>query len=488
MSNQPRYVPLGGGIDLQTPTRQLPPGACLYAINYECPVSGGYRRIEGYMEVAEDVPGEGPVLGVVTFRDDIYAIRKDVGTDTATLYRLNAGVWTTVAAVHNGRHEFVEGNVYATESGNALYGVGGGLPFEIKSDGTFTEFGTAMPGAKFIALHKNHLALGFEPGSVQFSGIGDPSSWDAATGGAGEIGVGETLTGLLLGRGGTLHVLCRDSIKTIYGDSTANFELRVTVPNSGAKPYSAQNFINPQFIAEQGFSGLESTDQFGDFRPFQPGAKVEPIFRDAELANQVVCSMVSKDRGQYRVLFDNGTGLYSSPTGITMVKFPDKMRVAHSGELQNGEEIILAGDDKGRVYRMDNEAYTFNGEPIEAFLSLAYNDLGNPTVRKRFRRAWWDIRSGTDAEISIQPDFDFGQAQSSRHLRQIVRFILGGGRWNVDDWDDLRWSVPILAQRPVDITGSGTAVNFSIYSNAPSAPFEVLGYDIVFEQRRLRRG
>lgn len=488
MSNQSGYVSLGGGIDLQTPTRELPPGACLYAFNYECPVSGGYRRIEGYTMVAEDVPGEGPILGVVSFRDNVYAIRKDAGVDAATLYRQSGDSWVVVGAVNNGRHEFTEGNVYATESGNSLYGVGGGLPFEVKSDGTFSEITGAMAGASFIELHKNHLFLGFSRGSLQFSGIGDPFNWDASTGGAGEIGVGETLTGLLLGRGGTLHILCRDSVQTLYGTSAPDFQLKVTIPNSGAKAYSAQNFINPQFIAENGFSGLESTDKFGDFRPFQPGAKVEPIFRDADLANSVVCSMVSKDRGQYRVLFENGTGLYSSPTGITMVKFPDRMQVAHSGERLNGEEVILTGDDKGRVYRMDNEAYTFNGEPIEAFLSLAYNDMGSPTVRKRYRRAFWDIRSGTDATIAIQPDFDFGQAQSARHLREIVTFILGGGRWNVDDYGDLRWSVPVLAQRPVDISGSGTAVNFSIYSNAPSAPFEVLGYDIVFEQRRLKRG
>lgn len=593
------YIRLGGGIDLVTPPEQLPPGAALYCVNYECPVTGGYRRIDGYTQLGPVVPGEGPLLGVVTFNDRVLAVRKDVGVDTATLYRLNAAgdTWEvvgTAGALHNGRHEFVEGNVKGVEAGRALYGVGGGQPFELMAsqpeareydslveltaylrgsppenvdysassdtftitdnDGRaitgievfekteaslktatdaaaggdnpttatidfasltlndvgyirftvgddpqttlaipelaepFTEITGAQAGAIYIALYSNHLFLGYEPGSVQHSNVGDPLTWNAATGGAGEIAVGQKLTGLMPGTGGVLHIMCRDSVKTLYGTSSADWQLKTTVPNSGARPYSAQPLMQPYFVAERGITSLEATQQFGDFRPMQPGRKVETLFTEDGLANRVVASAISKRKAQYRVWFDNGTGMFMSPAGITTVRYPLQVAVAHTGELSTGEEHLLIGDDQGFVYRLGHGATSFNGEPIPAFLTLAFTDLEQPSVRKRFRRAFWDIRSGTDEQIAIQADYDYGRTETGRPRREFIDFMLGGGLWGVANWDEFNWSVPSLGQEPVNVAGTGTSINFAIYSNSISAPHELLGYDLHFDVRRQRRG
>ncbi|WP_277810690.1 hypothetical protein [Chromohalobacter canadensis] len=488
------YIRLGGGIDLVTPPEQLPPGAAIYAVNYECPVTGGYRRIDGYTQLGPSVPGEGPLLGVVTFNDRELAVRKDVGAETATLYRLNAAgdTWEvvgTAGALHNGRHEFVEGNVYATEGGRALYGVGGGKPFELKaSDDTFTELADAMAGAKYIALHANALALGYSPGSLQLSTIGDPANWDAATGSATEIGTGQTLTGILPGTGGVLHIMCRDSIKTLYGTSSADWQLKTTVPNSGARPYSAQSLMQPYFIAERGIASLQATQQYGDFRPMQPGAKVEPLFSEQGYATRVVATAISKKKAQYRIWFDDGTGVYMSPAGITTVRFPDQVAVAHTGELSNGEEQLLIGDDAGFVYRLGNGATSFSGADIEAFLTLAYSDLDAPNVRKRFRRVFWDLRSGTNANVSIKPDLDYGGTESASARREFLEFLVGGGLWDVAQWGEFSWSVPSLGQEPMDVTGTGVSINFAIYSVGSDPSHELLGYDLHFDVRRRRRG
>ncbi|MFG6159625.1 hypothetical protein ACGTNG_12535 [Halomonas sp. 1390] len=597
--SQSAYIRLGGGIDLVTPPEQLSPGAAIYAVNYECPISGGYRRIEGYAQLGPAVPGEGPVLGVVTFNDKVYAVRKDVGADSATLYVLNTGTdsWDVVGtsgALHNGRHEFVEGNVKGLDKDRALYGVGGGKPFQLMAEqpgaqtfeglveltayfkgsppegvtyradndtltlsdedgrtingvevqdksgttlstepdtaaggdnGTevaidftgidvnnvghvlftvgsepattltipeladpFTEITAAQAGATFIALHSNHLFLGYEQGSVQHSDLGNPVAFNAATGGAAEIAVGQALTGLLSGTGGALHFICRDSVKTLYGTSAADWQLKTTVPNSGGRPYSAQSLVQPYFIAERGIASLEATNAYGDFRPMQPGAKVEPLFTADGYASRVVASAVSKSAAQYRVWFDDATGIYMSPTGITRVQYPAQVAVAHTGELSSGAEQILFGDDAGNVYRLDNGATSFNGADIEAFLTLAYNDLESPNIRKRFRRVFWDVRSGSNANIAIQPDLDYGGTETARQRRAFIQFLLGGGLWGVDDWNEINWSVPSLGQEPMDITGTGVSVNFAIYSKSSSASHELLGYDVHFDPRRRRRG
>jgi len=490
---QSAYIALGGGIDLIKPPRQLEPGKCFYAVNYECPVTGGYRRIEGYTQLGPEVPGTGPLLGVVTFIDTHYAIRGN-GDGTASLYAYSEGndAWEVVSGgdgtLNEARHEFIEGNVYATNTGRALYFVGEGKPWELKADGTLTELADAPSGAKFIALHKNHLFLGFEQGSLQFSGPGTPDVWDASTGGAGEIGVGQSLTGLIAGRGNVLHIACRDLMQGLYGSAAEEFQLKTTLPASGCKPYSLQSMMEPFFVAERGITNLQASNDFGDFTPLQAGSAVEPIFTEQGYATRVSCALISKERAQYRVFFDDKTGVYYSATGITTVEFLDQPVVADTTEFESGEEVMLIGDDAGKVHRLDNGAQSFNGTPIRAFIATAYTDLDAANVRKRYRRAFFDIGAGTDTTISVKPAFDFGGDESAPHNRRFLDYQLNGGLWGVDEWGSFAWSAPVMANEPIDITGSSSSINFAIYSESVSAPHVLYGYTLNYESRRLRRG
>lgn len=45
---QTQYFPLGGGLDLVSPTLSLAPGMARDALNFECATTGGYTRIAGY--------------------------------------------------------------------------------------------------------------------------------------------------------------------------------------------------------------------------------------------------------------------------------------------------------------------------------------------------------------------------------------------------------------------------------------------------------
>jgi len=488
------YIPFGGGIDLTTPVRQVEPGRCLFAVNYECPTTGGYRRIEGYTQLGSELPGTGPVLGVVTFADHYYAVREDVAGGTASLYRYDtaAGTWSvvtdTAGVLEANRHEFIEGNFLATTQGRALYAVGKGQPWELKADGSFRILSNAPSGAKFIAIHQNHLMLGFEAGSIQHSGVGDPNNWDAATGGAGEFGVSQEVRGLLSGRGGVLHIGCRDSIKGLFGTIPQEWQIKITVPNSGPKAYSMRSFTEPYFVAERGISGLQASNDFGDFAPVLPGAPIQPLFTNEGYAERVVASMVSKRRAQYRVFFNDKTGIYWSPSGATTVEFPDQITVADGGELDSGEESLLIGDAAGRVHQMDDGASSFNGTAITAFLTLAFTDLNAPGTKKRYRRAFFDIDSGNEQTISVRPELDYGDIESAKQLRFFLDYQNTGGLWNVNAWDQFAWSAPVLATEPVDVAGSGESIGFSIYSAGTTKPHVLYGYTLNYEPRRRLRG
>ena len=42
------YCPFAGGLDLETPGWQIPPGFVRDSLNYEIPAGGGYRDVAGY--------------------------------------------------------------------------------------------------------------------------------------------------------------------------------------------------------------------------------------------------------------------------------------------------------------------------------------------------------------------------------------------------------------------------------------------------------
>ena len=488
---QSAYIPFGGGIDLVSPPREMKPGSCFYAVNYECPVTGGYRRVDGYTQIGSTLPGTGAVLGVKTFNDKQYAIRaKD--SDTASLYVFDGDSWTPVdggdGTLTVGRYEFIEGNLYATDSKHALYFVGGGEPWELSVDGTLTKLDNAPTGAQFIAIHQNHIILGFEPGSLMFSGVGEPNQWDASTDGAGEIGVGSAITGLISGRGDVLHVGCDNSMQGLYGTSSQNFQMKTTLPASGCKRYSLQSMMEPYFVGERTITSLKASSDFGDFTPFQAGAKIEPLFTEEGYAGRITASMVSKQRAQYRVFFDDKTGVFYSPTGATTIEFLHQVMATDTAELDSGEEFMMFGDDEGNVFRLGAGAESFAGEAIRAFVTTAYTDLKSTQTVKRFRRAFLDINNSGGSKISVKANLDYGGVGAPNHNRYFIDYMPKGGLWSVDKWDEFAWSSPMMASEPIAITGSGQSINFAIYSDEISPSHSIYGYTINFDPRRLRRG
>jgi len=137
---------------------------------------------------------------------------------------------------------------------------------------------------------------------------------------------------------------------------------------------------------------------------------------------------------------------------------------------------------------MDNGAPSFDGTEITGFLTIAYTDLDAPGSKKRYRRAFFDIDSGTEQIISVRPELDYGEVDTARQLRFFLEYEKTGGLWNVDAWDAFAWSAPVLANEPVDVAGSGESIGFSVYSSGSTQPHVLYGYTLNYEPRRLRRG
>jgi len=489
--SQQQYTPLSGGLDLITPPTQVDPGRAILALNYECPVEGGYRSISGYTRLGEGVPGRGQILGVAVWQGDFYSIREQESGGTAALYQWNSstGVWDQLGTgMAAGRYEFTIGNFYATAASEALYMVcPNGKPYEWNG-ATLTELAAAQSGAAHIIAHDNRLILGFEAGTIQISEAGSPEGWDGTLGAA-EIGASDRVTGLASLSGGVLAIFCADSIKVLYGTSVDDWELKVLSANAGAKRYSIASMAQPLFIGDQGPTSLEATQAFGDFSVAAWGRMVSPLFSSGY---QPVASCVSKKHNQYRVWDVSGRGIRATFSGnelagITLTEFPHVLKCVAQGEDSSNNELVIFGDDSGHVYQMDSGT-AFHDQPIESILTLQSNHCGSPSVRKRFRRVFLETTGVDTTDLSVLPGFDYGDDDISRHLR-IVGIMAAGGFFDFSEWGDFAWSAPYQSNTPISIAGSGENMNLSLHhSSSTAAAHSIRGYMLHYDSRRQMRG
>lgn len=94
-------IKYSGGLFVLGAPLSRPPGACLIASNYEIPLSGGYRRVDGYAlydgsTSPAAVPGSGVIRGLHIFGSNRYAFRDNAGGTACVMYKATTSGWTKV--------------------------------------------------------------------------------------------------------------------------------------------------------------------------------------------------------------------------------------------------------------------------------------------------------------------------------------------------------------------------------------------------------
>lgn len=109
--------------------------------------------------VIQPVPGEGPILGVAVYRNEVYAVRNAVGGQSATLWKSSPTGWTSVRAglYPGGRYRFEVANFSGASTTVALFGVNSkGRLF--RWDGSTFTFAAPIFGTE--ALSNTSVAIG----------------------------------------------------------------------------------------------------------------------------------------------------------------------------------------------------------------------------------------------------------------------------------------------------------------------------------------
>lgn len=489
-----KYFPLGGGLDLKTPGVAMDPGRLIQAQNVEQKLSGGYARVAGYEKYdTAIVPGEGPILGVWYYNGKVYAFRNAVGGATAEMHESVGSGWTAkkTGLAPGGSYEFVNYNFAGSYK---MYGVSG-THKAFEWDGTtWVDITTGMTvdTPEHIIAHKKHLFLSFDY-SVQHSSLGIPTTFTPVTGAA-EMTVEDGVTGFMQMSGGVLGIFGRNSTNLLQGSSSTDWTNTALVEHGnkiGAITGTIQQLgSRVKYLDDRGVVDFYTSQNFGDFADATISYDVQELLLSKK--GLVSASCIVREKSQYRLFFSDGTGLYftfrgSKLAGITRVVLPDAVKKVVSTENGTGDELILFGSDSGYVYKMES-GNTFDGAAITSYMRIAYNHLGSPRQRKRFRRAVFDIKATSAVALRVKPDFKFG---SDGIIPPVGFTDLAVGGLGSQLGSGLLGSFTLgaayILEGQIDLPGHGDYVSLFFYSDAVGSAWEVDGILYEFIPGRGRR-
>jgi len=290
----------------------------------------------------------------------------------------------------------------------------------------------------WIEAHRYHLFLAYRGGSLQHSSYGNPYEWNVITG-AGEINVGEEMTGLLASVSGALTVFADNKVSVLFGDDSENWVLRTLTNSAGGKAWTSQQIAQPIYMDNQGLRDLSNTEQFGDFNIGTITRQVEPLFRAKQLAGVTpVASMRVREKDQYRLFFSDGTGIIvyfgRQPAEVLVFDLGFPVTTACSGKDSNGNEVLFIGDADGMVYQVD-AGTSFDGFAFTSSLKLNFNHVGSAMHHKRWSKAVFEALGDVGTTLTVTADYRYSDAGQPTQSGQTTSAFGAGGFYGVLDWE-----------------------------------------------------
>ena len=385
-----------------------------------------------------------------------------------------SGVQTAITLAVGGKFEFTEGNFFGQSTSLKIYGCDGvNRAFEF--DGTtlapISTGVTPTDAPKHIVVHKNFLMVSIQS-SLFYSGVGDPFRWTAADG-AGEIAAGDTITNFVVAPGNqttaTLVVTGRSNTFMLYGTSAATWNFVTYNTGVGSIDYTVQNMSDTYLFDNRGVFMLQTTLNFGNFESSALTRNIMAFIE--EKRTKVAYSTVKHQKSQYRVFFNDGYALYMTIVngkfiGGAPIYFPNAVYCAAENEQANGTEASFFGAASGGyVYHLDKGS-SFDGENIDAYITLAYDFAGSPRLLKQRRHASLEMQGTNYASV----DFGYAFGYSSTEIDQPTPTSYASAfqampPWDTFVWDSFTWDGVTLAPTEVDIVGTAENIQATISSS-----------------------
>ena len=405
---------------------------------------------------------------------------------------IGSGAASQITLSPSGRFQGVVANFGGGQSNKRMY-VCDGVNRAFEFDGTVmvpiaTTMSPDVPTR--IAVHKQHLFLAFGH-SLQFSGVSEPYQWDPVVG-AGEIAMNDIITQLLPLPGdqssGALAVYTRTDTSVLYGTSSEDFALSTFNVGTGGLSFTGQNLDQSYILSERGVMGLGTTLNFGNFSNASLTMNLRPFIQVRR--NLASASTVNREKGQYRVFFSDGYGLYltianGKYVGAMPVQFPNPVLCTSEGQSVDGAESSFFGSSNGFVYRLD-AGTSFDGAVIPANLSLVYNSTKSPRILKRYRKASVEMTGDSFAEFSFGYDLGYRTQFLDQPGDSVHENDLRSAYWDSMTWDNFVFDGSDISPSEVEVTG--TAENMGIRISSVSELLQPFTVNSIIVHYTLRRG
>lgn len=410
------------------------------------------------------------------------------GTNRATC----SGAQTAITLLPGGRVEIDIGNCAGGSNGTRIYGCDGvnrGFEFD---GAVYVPIATGMASdtPTHVAVHKSHVFFSFGA-SVQFSGLGLPYTWSPVVG-AGEIAMPKTVTALqpLPGDQTTaaLGVYTTDDKAILYGSSSADFNLVAFPDAGGAKAYSVQKMTDSYCFDANGIASLKTSISYGNFVSASLSLKIRTFVQQRR--GLVSASAINREKSQYCVFFSDGFGLYATIVngklfGIMPVYFPHPANCACAGERDTTLETIFFGSTDGYVYRL-GVGRSFDGENIQAHMTVAWNSMRNPRMLKRYYSGSIEVNGNSYAAFDLSYLLAYGADSSDPITHESL--TSSSSLWDTATWDNFLWDGRSLS--PTEFELEGEAENLAIRISSASnimLPFTLNSIIVQYSNRRLIR-
>lgn len=442
----------------------------------------------------------------------------------ATAIATIAGDTTPFAFPVGGAYRFRNHNFFGSSTSYRTYGVNGvGSAFEIDENKIVspilmaTNPATGLPPTNntpfLIEEHRNHLFLGFEGGSVQHSVVGEPLIFSGFLGAA-EFGLGDEVTAMNSVVGNVLVLSTTRETRGLYGTSVADWELKLISEQSGSVLFGSQKVDTVYSLDDLGVSSITRSDQYGDFVSATVSQLIQPVvIAQRPLFND---STIVRESNQYRMYFSDNSCLVmyvpagsqqdsrqkryaiNQPAEFGFLSYDIPVKYIFNTDDETGKErTYFVTDDatnQGFVFE-DQIGKNFDGEPITAYVRTAFNHIGSPTYRKRFRRADLELSATTTLDIRVQPDLTYSTSEVTSGIESItassiaqIDIVGGGGFWDTSNWDSFIWDGQSISTARAELSGTGENIGFLIFNEtAKSNAWVMQGITIHYDMRRLQR-
>jgi hypothetical protein len=287
-----------------------------------------------------------------------------------------------------------------------------------------------------------------------------------------------------------LQIFSRNKASQLTGSSVSDFVLDTLSETAGAISNTIQILGATYGLDDQGIRRVSASQNFGNFDESTVSEKIQRLIDT--MRTKVVASAVYRARGQYRLYGNDGSGIIMTVkndrvVGFTEFQYPVNVTCAWSGEDSTGKDVVFFGADNGYVYQADKGS-SFDGEEIEAYLRLPFNNTSSPRTIKRYRKALLERSSVGYTSIRFQPEFDYGDSYFAPHMLQTATGQGTGGYWDVSTWGQFYWDARTVNQPEFDITGSGQNMALIFYSKSEiDLGHKLDGMIVQYTPRRLAR-